>query len=138
MAYKEESDQQFMESIVNQARGPVRRPMGGQQYNGDPGFGPDDDSFGNERSPMKRSNGFQNIDGADQYDSDQAVTNFANKYEPTELGTRPMNTAGEEEQENPRAEMQELKRAIQEKERELHELQQQKVKLMRKITGRLE
>ncbi len=113
MAYKEESDQHFMETIINQARGPSRRPMGmgGQQFGGDPGYGPNDDSFGDERSPMKlRTGGFQNIDGANQ---------------------------GLEDEADPQMEMDQIKQMIKDKERELHELQQQKVKLMRQITGRL-
>ncbi len=41
-------------------------------------------------------------------------------------------------EEHPRIEMKKVKRSIQELERQLHELQEKKVKLMRKITGRLE
>lgn len=44
---------------------------------------------------------------------------------------------GDEESENPREDVKRIKKAIQEKEAELHDLQKQKVELMRKITGRL-
>lgn len=102
MAYKEETEEQFLETVVRQARG-RNRPVGNQQFNGEAGFGPDDESFGNERN-----GGFQNLD-----------SDFSS------------------EQEDPHAEMEEIKLAIQDKERELHELKQRKVKLMRIITGRL-
>ena len=127
MAYKEESDQQFMETIINQARGPSRRPMGmgDQQFGGDPGYGPNDDSFGNERSPMKLRTGgfqrFQNLGGANQ--AGAGVDQDASADQDTDVWIR--------------SKMDEIKQAIKGKERELHELQQQKVELMRQLTGRL-
>ena len=124
MAYKEESDQQFMETIINQARGPSRRPMGmgGQQFGGDPGYGPNDDSFRNERSPMKlRTGGFQNLDGANQ--AGAGIDQDASTDQDTDVWIR--------------SKMDEIKQTIKDKERELHELQQQKVELMRQLTGRL-
>lgn len=123
MAYKEESDQQFIESVLRQVGGP-RRPMANQrQYNGDPGHGPNDDSFGGYES-SRINGGFQpngpesQIDDID--DNDEAG-NFIKS-----------------QQNDPRAEMNQIKKMIEAKEKELHELQQKKVELMRKITGRLE
>lgn len=120
MAYKEESDQQFLESVLRQVGGPRRPMVNQQQYNGDPGHGPNDDSFGGYET-SRLNGGFQNIDGPEsQIDDNDEAGNFIKSQES-----------------DPRTEMNQIKKMIEAKEKELHELQQKKVELMRKITGRL-
>lgn len=167
MAYKEESEQEFMESVIRQ----ISRP--GQPVSDMPndrmvrmGFQNLDDPDPEEINPFEirgdrphwdtptghRERAMASIrakrpgwPASQGKDSGEVAPFEPNAYLSGKQQTRGYSTDhgvhhmdGGEEESNPHMEMKELKKQIKEKERELHELQQQKVKLMRKITGRLE
>ena len=158
MAYKEETDQQFMESIIRQTAGAMRRPMGDQQFHGSRGYGADDDSFGLDNS----DDDFQRAE-PEQVDAMRGrMSSFTKPYpnspqvgaelnEPMpqfggysgDTGTRHMppkhleHPSYLDDRMNLHKEMKSIKKEIEAKEKELHELQRSKVELMRKITGRL-
>jgi len=156
MAYKEESDQQFLETIVRQVSNGIRRPTGDAAYHGNVGWGNDDDSF------ATGDDGHEAATTADFITARRPLSGFGSEYgrsetpdtaqfEPmpklggysSESGSRHLepNYSGSSELRDRvrmRLDMRKIINSIKDKERELHELQQQKVELMRKITGRLE
>jgi hypothetical protein len=162
MAYREETEQQFFETIVRQARGPMRRPFGDQQYHGNHysgGHASEDDNFadfdpqedgyevaepetvdtmrGRMSSFTKPYTQGRQIGSEFAEPSPDALSHGFGGYS-SESGSRhlpakPAPNVGME----PRVEMMKIKKEIKAKETELHELQKRKVELMRKITGRL-
>ena len=128
MAYREETEQQFMESIARQMAMPFsKRPARG-------------------RLPS----GFQNLDNDTQMpDPDDEFTDhlYGNELKPPQMGgyssdvgahpSAPAPSGEGNEGLQARIEMRKVKSEIDRTEKRLHELQQQKVDLMRKITGRL-
>lgn len=151
MAYKEETDQQFFETIVRQAQGRVRSPIGDHQYHGNrysahtayDDYDPDNGYEVAEPEQVDATRGRMSS-FTKPYRSGPQIGAEINEPMPqlggysTETGSRhleapqPVNAGME-----PHLEMRKVKKAIETKEKELHELQRQKVELMRKITGRL-
>lgn len=162
MAYKEESEQEFMESVIRQ----VSRP--GQPVSDMPndrlakmGFQNLDDPDPEEINPFAIRGNHPHWDTPTGH-KERAMASIRAKrpgwaasqgkdsvevapFEPNAYLSGTQQTRGYStdhgvhggEESNPHMEMKELKNQIKEKERELHELQQQKVKLMRQLTGRL-
>jgi hypothetical protein len=171
MAYKEETDQQFMESIIKQASRPGRSfngaRMGFQNLDDNPD--PEDinpfSARGNHAAwdtPTGYRNRYQAaMSQKSAQDKGPAMSAFHLKQQYPDMGLggyssdQGRHTVAPEAN-GPRslpdsrgpldghgsdldyhAEMGQVKKLIKDKERELHELQRQKVELMRKITGRL-
>lgn len=153
MAYKEESDQQFIESIVRQASRP------GQPFNR-PGFQNLDNPDPENINPLHVRGdhpAWDTVTGnRDRYQAamrekasqqkNPAMSTFHLKQQYPDVGLGGYSSDTGRHSAAPEANvnniddhfnMRQIKKQIEEKEKELHELQQRKVELMRKITGRL-
>lgn len=156
MAYKYETDQQFMESIVRQVGSGLRRPSGNQAYHGQQfsGFDSADDDFAGDAGEM----GYEQPSEEDLQPKNsifkrqttpvdaEVEAPMGGAHSPQNWGgfssdsggsrhvspKEPANTGME-----PRMQLRKIKNQIKDLERSLHELQAKKVDVMRQLTGRL-
>lgn len=147
MAHREETEQQFMESIVRQASGKKIHELftrtTSHRLNQNPVM---NDYDSNQNELDEEENNVQTAIGAETNPirnvPDPVMKNmrFRGGYS-TDVGRMPQNRKNAPTSSvglEPRIEMRRVKQEIGQSEKQLHNLQKKKVKLMRKITGRLE
>ena len=134
MAYKEETDQQFMESIFSQMQRPNRPnrsqlPSGFQKLDTDSNSGNQDVEF--DRTPDDMTTGPQLRRHLGPQPPEQPQRSpFASIKDRLEQGKQADAASASED-------LKSILREIKSKEAELHELQQQKIALQRTVNGRL-